>query len=95
MQAIPLFAWWLSRRKRLLEMQRVQVIWLSAFTYVSLFVLLAWQALRGRAFLRPDGETLFAACFLAAITCMGLALILLPPLRTTLDGWARVLEVCS
>jgi hypothetical protein len=95
MQAIPLLAWWLSRCKRLLEMQRVQLIWLSAFTYVSLFVLLAWQALRGQALFRPDGTTMFAACVLAAVTCTGSALILLPPLRTTLGGWARVLEVRS
>jgi hypothetical protein len=95
MQAISVLAWWLSRRKRLLEMQRVQIIWLSAFTYFSLFVILAWQALRGQAFFRPDGATVFAACVLAAVTCTGSAMILLPPLRTTMGGWARVLEVRS
>jgi hypothetical protein len=95
MQAIPLLAWWLSRRKGLVEPQRVQLIWLSAFAYVSLFVLLAWQALRGQALFRPDGATLFAACVLATITGTGSALILLPPLRTALGGWARVLEVRS
>jgi hypothetical protein len=95
MQVIPLLAWWLSRRKGLLEPQRLQLIWLSAFVYVSLFVLLAWQTLRGQALFRPDGAMLFVASVLAAITCTGSTLILLPPLRTALGGWARVLEVRS
>jgi hypothetical protein len=95
MQAIPLLAWWLSRRKSLLETQRVQLIWLSTFAYVSVFLLLAWQALRGQALLRPDEVTVIAACVLASVIGTGSALILLPPLRATLSNWARILEVRS
>lgn len=95
MQAIPLLAWLLSRRKKMLEPQRVQMVWFSAFAYASLFVLLLWQALGGRPLLRPDPATLLAACVLAAVTCTGSALILFPRLRTVLDGWARTLEVGS
>lgn len=93
MQAIPLIAWWLLRRERLLDLQRVQLVWLSAFVYVSLFVLLAWQALRGQALLRPDGTTLLAVSILMAFTCVGAALILFPSLQIALSGWVRVFEV--
>jgi hypothetical protein len=95
MQILPLLSWWLSRRKRLLEPQRVQLVWLSTLAYVSLFLLLAWQAFRGQALLRPDEVTVIAACVLAGGIGTGAALILLPPLRAALSGWARILEVLS
>jgi hypothetical protein len=95
MQAIPLIAWWLLRRKRLLELQRVKLVWLGAAAYASLFVLLAWQALRGQALLRPDGATLLVASTIVALTCAGSTLILFPSLRIAVNGWVRVFEVRS
>lgn len=94
-QAIPLIVWWLSRRRRLVEQQRVQLVILSAAVYAGPFSLLAWQALRGQPLFRPDAETLFAASFLAASACAGSALITFPSLRNALNGWARILEVRS
>jgi hypothetical protein len=95
MQAIPLIAWWLMRRWTLQEMQRVQFVWLSTAAYVSLFMLLIWQALRGQALLRPDGATLLVASIILAFTCVGSVLILFPSLLVALNGWAEVFEVRS
>jgi hypothetical protein len=95
MQAIPLIAWWLLRRKSLFELQRVQLVWLSAVAYVSLFVLLTWQALRGQALRGPDGTTLLAASIIMAFMCAGSALILFPSLQIALNDWVRVFEVRS
>lgn len=95
MQAIPLIGCWLLRRKRLQELQRVQLVWLSTAAYVSLFALLAWQALRGQALLRPDGATLLAGSIIVASTCVGSVLTLFPSLQIALNGWARVFEVQS
>ena len=95
MQAIPLGAWWLLRRKRLLELQQVQIVWLSAGAYFSLVALLAWQAVRGQALLRPDGATLLVAFIIIAFTCVGSLLILVPSLQIALEDWVRILEVRS
>jgi hypothetical protein len=95
MQAIPLISWWLMRRRTLQELQRVQLVWLSTTAYVSLFVLQAWQALRGQAPLRPDGATLLVASIILALTCVGSVLILFHSLQVALNGWAEVFEVRS
>lgn len=95
MQAIPLIALWLMRRKRLVEQQRVQLIWLCVATYAFLFALLAWQALRGQALLRPDAATLLVAASIAVFTSVGAALILFTRLHSVLNGWIKVLEVRS
>lgn len=95
MQAIPLIAWWLLRRKGLHELQRVQFVMLSAGVYAALNALLAWQALRGQALLKPDRATLLAASLIMAFACVGSVIILFPPLQVSINIWARVLEVRS
>ena len=95
MQAIPLVAWWLSRCKELSESQRLRFVWLCAVAYALFFMLLAWQALRGQALLRPDGATWLAAASIMVVIGAGAALILSPHLQQALKGWAKVLEVRS
>jgi hypothetical protein len=92
-QVIPLVAWWLLHRKRLLEAQRVQLVWLSSAAYFLFFVITAWQALRGLALVHPDEATLMAETLLVSMAGAGAALILSPSLRLAAGGWAEVLEV--
>lgn len=95
MQAIPLIAWWLLRRKGLHEPQRVQLVKLSTVVYTAVNALLAWQALRGQALIHPDGATLLAASTILAFACSGSALVLFPSLQVALNAWAQALEVRS
>lgn len=92
-QFIPLMAWWLSRRKRLLESQRTQLVWMGSILYFLCFVITAWQAQRGQTLVQPDGLTLGAELTLVGIAGMGTTIILSPALRVAMNDWARVLEV--
>jgi len=73
LQVIPLFGWWLFTRSRrrdnwLTSKQRLQLVWTGALTYLSIVLLVTWQALRGQSIVAPDGLTigLFAAIIAAA-----------------------------
>jgi hypothetical protein len=92
-QVIPLVAWWLSRRNRLSETQKVQLIQLSSAAYFLLFGLLTWQALRGIPLLRPDALTRVAFGVMFAATVLAGAAIVVPELRYTARAWAQRLEV--
>ncbi|MFJ6938742.1 hypothetical protein [Streptomyces sp. NPDC101132] len=50
---------------------RLRLVWVGAAGWTGLFVLVAWQALRGQALTRPDGLTLAAAGVLAAGVAAG------------------------
>ena len=57
MQVLPLLAIAL-RRRRLPDQTRVPVIVVAASSYLALYALLLWQALRGQSLVQPDGTTL-------------------------------------
>jgi hypothetical protein len=92
-QAIPLIALWLSRRKRLSETQRTELVRLSAAAYFLLSGLTAWQALRGVPLLAPDAVTLLAFTVFVASTALVTTIILVPGLRVAAVSWAKTLEV--
>ena len=69
MQALPLFALVLPRR-RLNDLVRVRLTLAWAASYVALFGLLLWQALRGQPLLAPDAATMAAWSLWAAGTAI-------------------------
>lgn len=69
-QIIPLFAWLFARK-------RTVAVFTSAASYMALFAILTWQALRGESIAAP-GEltvTVFAAWFAATLVALALAFV--------------------
>jgi hypothetical protein len=79
LQVLPLLGFLLSRRKSLVEGQRMQLIWAAALGYLGLIGLLTWQALRGQSLIAPDGLTLAAFGVLVAVVAGLSGLILRKP----------------
>jgi hypothetical protein len=59
------------RRWRRAEALRVQVVLAAAASYVSLFVLLLWQALRAHSIVGPDALASIAIWAMATILVLG------------------------
>ena len=95
LQIIPLFGWWLLRRKRLVELQRTRLVWLAGDAYGAVFCLLSWQALRGQALLEPDRKTAAAAALITILTGMGSLFILSRSACAALHRWAAIFEVTA
>ena len=57
LQALPLVALALARR-RAQDHIRVRLVWISAVSYMALFIILLTQALRGQSVIAPDMTTL-------------------------------------
>jgi hypothetical protein len=72
-QALPLFALLLAARGWQ-EQRRVRVVWAISASYVSLFALLLWQALRGQSVIAPDPATLTALALWAGLSMLALAI---------------------
>jgi hypothetical protein len=70
LQAIPFFLFVLPRRWNMRA--RVRSVWVSSASYVALFGILLWQALRGQAIVAPDATTLWAIGAWAAVSTLGL-----------------------
>jgi len=71
LQMLPL-AVLLFVRRGWQEIRRVRVVWAIAASYVSLFSLLLWQALRGQSVTAPDEAMVTALALWAAFTCLAL-----------------------
>ena len=69
LQALPIVAL-LFPRRRVDDRRRARVVVVAAASYAALFVLLAWQALRGQSVLAPDAATALAG----AVWALGTAL---------------------
>lgn len=69
LQMLPLAAF-LFVRRGWQEMRRVRMVWALAASYVSLFSLLLWQALRGQSVMAPDEMTITALTLWAAFTAL-------------------------
>lgn len=59
LQILPLFAWFISRRRLRLG-QQLQLVWIAALAYLALVGLVTWQALRAQPLIRPDSLTLIS-----------------------------------
>jgi hypothetical protein len=73
-QALALIAVGLRRWRRS-EAVRVRAVLTAAVSYGSLFLLLLWEALRGRSFAAPDATTLTSFVLWAAVTVLTLGWI--------------------
>ena len=55
LQALPLFAWWVARRRPAPgERAQRHLVFAGFASYLSLFGLLLWQAFRGQSIVQPD-----------------------------------------
>jgi hypothetical protein len=70
LQALPLLAW-LLRRRRVAGETRTRLVQIGAASYALLFALLLWQAVRGQSILQPDATT--AAAFLTWIAATAIS----------------------
>jgi hypothetical protein len=68
LQVIPLLGLWLSKRRGLNSKKAVRLVWIGAFAYLGLVVLVTWQALRGQSIISSDFTTMaaFAALLLTS-----------------------------
>jgi hypothetical protein len=73
LQIIPLFAFAFARRGWH-ETRRVRIVWALSASYVSLFALLIWQALRGQSVMSPDAATLIGFAVWGAVTMLAIAM---------------------
>lgn len=92
-QAIPLIAWWLSRRRRLSEAQRVRLVQLSSLAYVLLFGITTHQAMCGIPLLKPDASTLLSLMALVVVSSLATAVVVSSNLQRKSSLWANLLEV--
>ena len=67
LQVLPLVALAFARRGWQ-EIHLVRTVWAISASYVSLFALLLWQALRGQSVIAPDGATVVALVLWAVLT---------------------------
>jgi hypothetical protein len=70
MQALPLLAFALSRRRTISQRQRLVLTTTGGLAYLGWVALLAWQALRGQPVLAPDMLTLAAYAGLIGIVAL-------------------------
>lgn len=61
MQILPLLYWLQTRRReKRSDARQIQIVFLSAASYLMLFAILVWQALRGQSLIEPDAATKLA-----------------------------------
>jgi hypothetical protein len=70
MQALPLLAFALSRRRTLNQRQRLALVATGGLAYLGWIVLLTWQAMRGQPVLAPDMLTLTAYAGLIGVVAL-------------------------
>jgi hypothetical protein len=56
------------------DVRRVRMVWAISASYVSLFALLLWQALRGQSVTAPDSATLTALALWALLTALAVGI---------------------
>jgi hypothetical protein len=76
LQVLPLLAWWMGRR-RVPERAQRQLVFALAGSYLALFGLILWQALRGQSIARPDSLSL--ASFAGWLVLTAVAVIIFRP----------------
>lgn len=73
LQMLPLAALVFARRGWPLT-RRIRIVWAISASYVSLFALLLWQALRGQPVTAPDSATMTAFAVWAVLTALGVGI---------------------
>jgi hypothetical protein len=73
LQVLPLFAL-VFVRLGWTEASRVRIVWALSASYVALFGLLLWQALRGQSIANPDSLTIVAMACWAVLTACAIGL---------------------
>lgn len=86
LQAIPLFAWLVSRR-RSSKRQQSRAIFVLASSYLALIGIFAWQALRGQSIIAPD--LLTGGVFLIWVTATAAAFGIVFTRRTPVPAAVR------
>jgi len=76
LQVLPLLAWWMGRR-RVPERAQRQLVFALAGSYLALFGLILWQALRGQSIARPDNLSL--ASFAGWLVLTAVAVVIFRP----------------
>lgn len=83
LQILPFLGWLFTRKRgrfaRLVESQRLALVWTSGLAYLGSVLLLVWQALRGQPLTHPDVKTLLVASLLTAGVAVAVFLITLRP----------------
>jgi hypothetical protein len=87
-QALALVAVALRRWRRP-ESARVRAVLVAAGSYASLFLLLLWEALRGRSVVAPDGTALASLAVWAALTALALGWVGHAARADSRDGLTR------
>ena len=86
LQVLPFLGWLLTRRNGVLALlsakDRLALVWTAGVTYLSLVLMLTWQALRGQSVVQPDTKMLAAASVLAGVFAISV-------LITVLRVWNR------
>jgi hypothetical protein len=77
-----LLAWWMSRRQVPERTQR-RLVFAVAGSYMALFLLLLFQALRGQSIARPDGLSLESFALWLVLTAI--AVFIWKPRKTIHD----------
>jgi hypothetical protein len=73
LQVLPLVTLVFARRNDIAA--RIRIAWALSASYVSLFALLLWQALRGQSVTSPDGVTFAAMVSWAILTAAAVGLL--------------------
>jgi len=81
-QILPLLALAL-RRRRSDEFARIRVMLVGTASYVGIFAILLWQALRGQPLVRPDGVTFGVLVIWAILSAIGVWFAVTRPSRTS------------
>jgi hypothetical protein len=82
LQVLPLLAWWMARRGVPERTQR-HLVFALAGSYLALFALILWQALRGQSIAKPDSLSLESFAVWLALTAT--AVVLCRPRKTLHD----------
>ena len=76
LQVLPLLEWWLARRRAPASVRTQRnLIFAAAASYLALFGLVLWQALRGQSIAQPDGLTLESFAVWLVGTAVAVAVI--------------------
>ncbi len=76
LQVIPFLGWLVMRRRRLNRGQQTALVWTGAAGYLSITLLLTWQALRAQSIIQPDALTLGVFGSIVAVTLLAALTIL-------------------